>query len=144
MADAHIFKTETEKSLPRFLADFDAAARESGFVIHNEDRMSMADTFVRHGVAVQPGFDLHLIQVCKPPKAARAMQTDPERAPLIPKFVVAFTRDGRTCVRMLRLSGGLAAELVGDGGFPESLEQSYEEIADVIRQACLPLAVSLA
>jgi uncharacterized protein (DUF302 family) len=136
MPDAHILRHDTDKPLSQFVADLAAAARDKGFLIHNEDKMEMSHTFGRHGVEVAEGFDLHMIQICNPGKAAASMQRNPERAPLIPKFIIAFTRDGKTCVRMLRISSGLTAALLDDEDFPASLEQSYDTIEDIIQRAC--------
>ena len=59
-----------------------------------------------------------------------------KRAPLIPKFIIVFTKDGKTCVRMLRISAQLTATLLDDTAFPASLEQSYDTIVGIIKQAC--------
>ena len=79
------------------------------------------------GVAMAAGFDLHMIQVCKPQKAAKSLGVNPERAVLMPKFIVVFSRDGQTQVRFLRYSRELVASLIDDGDFPDSLAESCRE-----------------
>ena len=136
MPDANIFRCETDKPVAQFVRDLGVAAAEKGFLIHNEDKMEMVHTFGRHGVEVAAGFDLHMLQICNPQKAAASMQQNLERAPLIPKFIIVFTKDGKTCVRMLRISAQLTATLLDDTAFPASLEQSYDTIVGIIKQAC--------
>jgi len=136
MPDADIFRCDTEKPVAQFVRDLGVAAAKKGFLIHNEDKMEMVHTFGRHGVEVAAGFDLHMLQICNPQKAAVSMQQNPERALLIPKFIIVFTKDGKTCVRMLRISGQLTAALLDDAAFPASLEQSYDTIVEIIERAC--------
>ena len=95
MPGADIFRAESEKPLARFIDDLASEAERCGFLIHNSDRMDMARTFGEHGVAVTDGFDLHMIQVCKPAKAGESLGHNPERAPLMPKFIMVFSRDGK-------------------------------------------------
>lgn len=133
---ADIFRAESSKPLDDFVASLATAASRRGFFIHNESKMDLARTFGKHGVEVAKDFDLHMIQVCKPGKAANSLSRNPERAVLMPKFVVAFTRDGKTCVRLLRYSRVMIAELVDDDDFPDSLAHSFEEITAMIREAC--------
>jgi uncharacterized protein (DUF302 family) len=97
--------------------------------------MDMARTFGQHGVAMAEGFDLHMIQVCKPQKAAKSLGVNPERAVLMPKFIVVFSRDGQTQVRFLRYSRELVASLIDDGDFPDSLAESCREIVAMIEEA---------
>jgi uncharacterized protein (DUF302 family) len=84
---------------------------------------------------VGAGFDLHMIQICKPDKAAHSLCRNPERAVLMPKFVMAFSRDGRTQVRFLRYSREMIQALVDDPEFAGSLEQSYQAISEMIGAA---------
>jgi hypothetical protein len=54
----------------------------------------------------------------------------------MPKFVMAFSRDGATEVRFLYYSKELIALLIpGDAVFPESLEQTYGAIRAMIEEA---------
>lgn len=132
---AEIFRAESSKSVDDFVASLATAASRRGFFIHNESKMDMARTFGQHGVAVAADFDLHMIQVCKPGKAAGSLSRNPERAVLMPKFVVVFSREGRTLIRFLRYSRQMVAELIDDDEFPESLANSFDEITAMIQDA---------
>ena len=122
---AELYQKETVKPLGQFVTDLKSAGKERGFIIHNENSMEMAHTFGTHGVEVTQGFDLHMIQICKPEKAAVSLQTNPERAVLMPKFVMAFTRDGKTQVRFLVYNQPMIEALVGESTFADSLIESY-------------------
>ena len=87
---AQLYRGESAKPVWQFVADLKEAGLRSGFLIHNEDKMEMSHTFGSHGVQVGEGFDLHMIQICKPEKAAGSLQKNPERAALMPKFVTVF------------------------------------------------------
>lgn len=132
---ASIYRTETDKSIGQFIKDFTVAADKRGFLIHNEDKMEMAHTFGSHGVEVAEGFDMHMLQICKPDKAAMTLSKNPERCVLLPKFVFVFTKDGKTVVRMLRFSAERVAELVDDAEFPASVVQSFNSIIEMIEEA---------
>jgi uncharacterized protein (DUF302 family) len=132
---AQIYHTETGKPLTQFVEDLASAAARRGFFIHNESKMDMAHTFGRHGVEVAKGFDLHMIQVCKPQKAGKSLSRNPERAVLMPKFVVVFSDNGKTQIRFLKYSRDLVASLVDDAEFPDSLSESFDDIVDMIVEA---------
>ena len=132
---AAIYRTETSKPVNEFIQDFTAIARGNGFLIHNEDKMEMAHVFGVHGVAVAAGFDLHMVQICKPAKAAKSLSKNPERAILMPKFVMVFSQEGKTAIRMLRFSAAQVAELVDDAEFPASIVESFEHIVTAIEAA---------
>jgi len=132
---ASIYRAETSKSVSQFIKDFAVAANNHGFLIHNEDKMEMAHTFGMHGVEVAEGFDMHMIQVCKPAKAAMTLSKNPERAVLLPKFVIVFTKEGKTVVRMLRFSAERVAELIDDAEFPKSVVGSFNSIIATIEDA---------
>jgi len=132
---AEIYQSETDKPLDQFIVDMASAAARRGFFIHNESKMDMARTFGRHGVEVAEGFDLHMIQVCKPQKASRGLAKNPERAVLMPKFVVTFSENGKTQIRFLKYSRALVASLIADAEFPDSLVESFEEIVEMIEEA---------
>jgi hypothetical protein len=132
---AEIYCAETEKPVIQFVADLATAAARRGFFIHNESTMDMAHTFGRHGVEVAEGFDLHMIQICKPSKAGQSLSRNPERAVLMPKFVTTFTRAGKTQIRFLRFSRELVASLIDDTDFPDSLAASFNEIVVIIEEA---------
>ncbi len=129
---ASVFKAETTKSIGEFLEAFERNGAERGFLINNRATMDMARTFESHGFAVNEGFDVHLVQVCNPAKASKALSANPERAPLIPKFIALFTAGGRTQVRLLRIEPALAAALVEDEAFPQSLKGSFDTLAGLI------------
>jgi len=69
--------------------------------------MEMANNFGKHGVQVGAEFDLHMIQICKPEKAASSLSQNPERAALMPKFITTFTQ-----IRMLRYGRTMIEALV--------------------------------
>ncbi|PLX42786.1 MAG: DUF302 domain-containing protein [Deltaproteobacteria bacterium] len=132
---ANIFSATTDKSIGEFIADFERAAKPKGFMVHNADKMNMAETFAAHGASVPEGFDLHLVQVCNPQRASKAMGMNPERAALIPKFITVFTKEGTTQVRMLRYGIDFAYELIGDEDFSRKLSGSFEDLTALIEEA---------
>lgn len=135
MAGADIYRKDSHKSLPVFIADLSREASRLGFRIHNETHMDMSRTFGALGVAVASDFDLHMIQVCKPSKAGISLSQNLERAPLMPKFIMAFSRDGRTHIRLLRYHQSLVEELVDDPEFADSLAESFATITRLIDAA---------
>ncbi len=135
MAQAELYRAETEKSVPRFVEDLTLAAGRKGFTIHNEDKMAMAHTFGVHGIEVGEDFDLHMIQICKPQRSSKSLLKNPERAVFMPKFIITFTAKGKTQIRFLSYSKEMVAALVDDREFPESLSQSFAEITDILEEA---------
>jgi hypothetical protein len=132
---AQIYQAETGKPLSQFVADMASAAARRGFFIHNESKMDMAHTFGRHGVEVAKGFDLHMIQVSRPQKAGKSLAKNPERAVLMPKFVVVFSDNSKTQIRFLKYSRELVATLVDDAEFPDLLSESFDDIVAMIEEA---------
>lgn len=132
---AEIFRAESSKSVDDFVASLATTASRRGFFIHNESKMDMARSFGQRGVTVAADFDLHMIQVCKPGKAAGSLSHNPERAVLMPKFIVVFSREGRTLIRFLRYSQQMVADLINDDEFTESLAKSFDEITAMIQEA---------
>lgn len=130
-----VYRAESGKSVEQFVNAFGKAATERGFTIHNEDKMEMAHIFGAHGVEVAEGFDLHMIQICKPAKAALSLSKNPERAILMPKFVMTFSQNGKTQVRMLKYGRELISELVDDAEFPASLEETFKSIIAAIDES---------
>jgi len=126
---------ETDKSVEDVIAGLQTAAKGTGFMIHNEDKMEMANTFGSHGVEVAEGFDLHMVQICNPEKAGSSLQTNHERAALIPKFVTIFSQDGKTQVRLLRLEPALIEELIHDKEFAASSAKNYDAIIALVDKA---------
>ena len=131
----NLYAAATAKPVDHFVRDLGEAARKYGFVIHNEDKMEMARTFGAHGAEVAEGFDLHMIQVCKPEKAAKSLSRNPERAILMPKFIMAFSKEGTTRVRFLRYSDDDIRAVVDDEEFPGSLAETFARIVDLIEEA---------
>lgn len=127
-----VYRAETGKSVTAFVTDFSATITARGFSVHNEDKMEMARIFGAHGAEVAEGFDLHMIQICKPDKAAKSLSANPERAVLMPKFVMCFSKNGKTQVRMLKFGRDLIAELVDDAEFPASLEETFKTLIEAI------------
>ncbi|HBA73664.1 MAG: DUF302 domain-containing protein [Geobacteraceae bacterium GWC2_55_20] len=136
MNSAILYRTQTTKNLREFVHALAAAGQKRGFVIHNESTMEMAHTFGKHGVKVGAGFDLHMIQICKPEKAAASLSQNPERAALMPKFITTFTSNGMTEIRMLRYGRTMIEALVEDDPeFASSLEESYNAIRSMIEES---------
>jgi uncharacterized protein (DUF302 family) len=135
MQCSNLYKTETLKPINQFVRDLNIAAKKRGFIIHNEDKMEMAHSFGKHGVEVAEGFDLHMIQICKPEKAAMSLQKNPERAILMPKFIMTFTKNGKTQIRFLSYSKEMIRSLVDDPEFPDSLAETYKNIIAMIDEA---------
>jgi len=136
MLPATVHRCETRKSPAVFAADLANLAHRKGFVLHNRDSMDMAETFARHGQEVGEGFDLQMIQLCKPERAAKSLQHNPERAVLMPKFIMAFSQGRRTAVRFLHFAPEAVVRLVeGDPEFPFSLDESCRTLIDLIEQA---------
>ena len=130
-----VFRTETDKSVAAFIKNLGKTMALHGFIIHNEDRMEMVYHFGHHGVELAEGFDLNMVQVCSPRKSALSMMENLERAVLLPKFIVVFTKDGRTQIRMLLLGRELVDELVDDENFPEIDESEYNNLQQAIEEA---------
>ncbi|MDX2481786.1 MAG: DUF302 domain-containing protein [Desulfuromusa sp.] len=115
---ADVFHAETDKSIVDFIKNLGKTMAMRGFIIHNDDKTEMVHHFGHHGVELAKGFDLRMVQVCEPKRSAQSMTDNLERAVLLPKFIVVFSKDNKTQVRMLRISLELVAELVDDAEFP--------------------------
>jgi uncharacterized protein (DUF302 family) len=135
MNQDNLYSAETDKSNPEFVKDLGRVVKKNGFVIHNESTMEMAHSFGRHGAEVAEGFDLHMIQICKPEKAAKSLSANPERAVLMPKFIMTFTRNGKTQIRFLRFSEDNIRAVVDDDQFPASLAETYQKIIAMVDEA---------
>ncbi len=130
----HLYRAETEKSPAAFAADLKAVLEKNGFIIGNEAAMDMKKTFSEHGAEVGADFDLHMIQVCKPSKSAKSLSANPERSILMPKFIMAFSRDGKTQIRYHHYSEETIGETVDDPVYPASLAQTYRKIIAMIEE----------
>ncbi len=135
MQKDNVYAGETTKSNSQFVQDLIVEAKKYGFIIHNEDKMEMAHSFGAHGVEVADDFDLHMIQLCKPQKAAKSLQANPERAILMPKFIMTFTQNNKTQIRFLRFSEENIKSVVDDQQFPASLAETYDKIIEIIEEA---------
>ncbi len=135
MNQDNVYATETAKNNAEFVKDLGAVVKKYGFIIHNEDKMEMAHSFGAHGAEVAEGFDLHMIQICKPEKAAKSLSMNPERAILMPKFIMTFTKEGKTQIRFLSYSEDNIRAVVDDSQFPGSLAETYKKIVEMIDEA---------
>lgn len=135
MNPSNLYATETTKNNKQFVQDLIAAASRNGFIVHNETTMEMAHSFGRHGVEVAEDFDLHMIQICKPEKAAKSLQANPERAILMPKFIMTFTGNNKTQIRFHHFRQEDIRSLVDDQAFPASLADTYTKIIAMIEEA---------
>ena len=135
MSRTEIYRSSTEKPLKSYLADLTRIAQEKGFLINNEDNMDMGQTFSNHGYPVSDDFDLHMVQLCKPEKASKSLSKNLDRSPLMPKFIMLFSQEEQTRIRLLTYSPDFIAELLDDEEFPDSLAQSFEAIKDIIEAA---------
>ncbi len=130
-----IFRATTDKTVTAFIKALGKTMAMRSFVIHNEEKMEMVHHFGHQGVALAEDFDLHMVQVCSPKKAARSLSENLERAVLLPQFIVVFTQDETTQVRMLRYGRELVAELVDDRDFPEINAANCESLIAAIHEA---------
>lgn len=131
----NLYAAETSKTNRQFVEDLGKVVTKYGFIIHNENTMEMAHSFGRHGAEVAEGFDLHMIQICKPEKAAKSLSANPERAVLMPKFIMTFTKNGKTQIRFLSYSADNIRAVVDDEQFPASLAETYQKIVGMIEEA---------
>lgn len=131
----NLYATESTKNNSRFVQDLTKIVTKQGFVVHNENSMEMSHSFGKHGVKVGKDFDLHMIQICKPEKAGKSLQANPERAVLMPKFIMTFTSDDKTQIRFLRYSEDNIRIIVDDDEFPASLSETYTKIISMIEEA---------
>jgi len=135
MKKDQVIAAQTEKSAADFASSLGRVLQKNGFIINNESTMVMARAFQSHGAEVVPGFDLHMIQICKPDKAAKSLSANAERAILMPKFVMVFSRDGKTQIRFLSYSEEDIRAVVSDDVFPGSLAETYAKIRSMIEEA---------
>ena len=132
----NLYQAETTKGVAQFARDFTAICKKYAFVVNNSDSMDMKKIFTAHGGVVPDDFDLHMMQVCKPTKADKSLTANPERAILMPKFVMVFSKDGKTQIRYMSYSAADIAEMVlGDPQFPESLAKTFAKIRSMIDEA---------
>ena len=132
----NLYQAETAKSVAQFAGDFAATCKKYAFVVNNSDSMDMKKTFRAHGGVVPDDFDLYMMQVCKPTKADKSLTANPERSILMPKFVMVFSKEGKTHIRYMSYSAADIAEMVpGDPKFPESLAETFAKIRSMIDEA---------
>jgi len=135
MQTNNLYAAETSKSNSQFVKDLSETVRKNGFIVHNESTMEMSHTFGHHGAEVAEDFDLHMIQICKPEKAAKSLGANPERAVLMPKFIMTFTKNGKTQIRFMHYSEASIRSIVDDEQFPASLAETYTKIIAMIEEA---------
>jgi hypothetical protein len=132
----NLYQAETAKGTSQFARDFEVTCKKYAFVVNNIDSMDMKQTFGTHGGVVPDDFDLHMMQVCKPTKADKSLTANPERAIMMPKFVMVFSKGGKTQIRYMSYSATDIAEMVpGDSKFPESLAETFAKIRSMIDEA---------
>lgn len=132
---AAVFRAESDKRIAEFIKGLGKAMALRGFIIHNDNNMEMVHHFGHHGVELAKGFDLHMVQICAPKKSAQSLMENLERAVLLPKYIVVFSKNGKTQVRMLQISKELVAELVDDVAFPEMHTAVCESLISAIKEA---------
>lgn len=131
-----LYIAESSKDVRQFVADFVEIVKKNDFVVNNFDSMDMKKTFREHGGTVPDDFDLHMMQLCKPTKADKSLTMNPERSILMPKFVMVFSKDGKTQIRYLSYSAAdISALVLDDPAFPESLAQTFAKIRSMIDEA---------
>lgn len=132
----NLYHTQSDKSVTQFVTDFATVTEKNEFVINNLTNMNMKTTLREHGGEVADGFDLHMMQVCKPTKADKSLTANPERAILMPKFVHVFSKDAKTQVRYMSYSQEQISSMVPDDPqFPGSLVQTFKKICQMIDEA---------
>ena len=135
MQPDNLYVTETSKNNSQFVKDLSTTVTKYGFIIHNESTMEMSHTLGNHGAEVAEDFDLHMIQICKPEKAAKSLSANPERAVLMPKFIMTFTKNDKTQIRFMHYSEDNIRSIVDDELFPVSLAETYAKIISMIEEA---------
>ncbi len=130
-----VFHAETERSIVDFIQVLGKTMAMRGFMIHNDDKMEMVHHFGYHGVELTEGFDLRMVQVCSPKQSAQSLMENLERAVLLPKFIVVFSHNNKTQVRMLRIHHESVANLVDDAFFPELHEGVCDSLVAAIEEA---------
>lgn len=127
---------QSTKSVRKFAADFKKVAEKYDFVIHNSSSMDMSETFTAHGARVPEEFDLHMIQLCKPAKSSASLIANPERSLFMPKFVMAFSKNGQTEIRYMSYGEeDIRAMVVEDDAFPTSLTKTFVKVRSMINEA---------
>ena len=135
MQPDNLYATETSKTNSQFVKDLSSTVNKYGFIVHNVNTMEMSQTFGNHGAEVAEDFDLHMIQICKPEKAAKSLSANPERAVLMPKFIMTFTENDKTQIRFMHYSEDNIRSIVNDEQFPASLAETYAKIISMIEEA---------
>ena len=136
MDQSSIYTAKSTKPIETFIIDLAETLDRNGFMIHNQDTMDLAASFRKHAIEVKDGFDLRMIQVCKPEKAAKSLGGNPYRAALMPKFIMVFSEGPVTIVQFLRYGQEEIARLVDDQDFPGSLAETYKKIVEMIDESC--------
>lgn len=136
MSLGSLITLETTKSPAEYARALEEVARPRGFMFHNADHMNMAETFASFDMAMPEGFDLHMIQLCKPDKSSKMLAANPLRAVLMPKFVIVWTDEaGRTQIRMVRYDAEQVGHLLDDADFATAMKASYDAIETLLNEA---------
>ncbi|MDX9714656.1 MAG: DUF302 domain-containing protein [Dissulfurispiraceae bacterium] len=131
-----LYASDTNKTSKDFARDLVAAAAKKGFMIHNEDKMQMAEFFRKKGCSVADDFDLHMVQICKPEKASASLHKNPERAAFLPKHISFFTSGGKTQIRFYCYGRDVVESFLNsDPDFSVSLQESCKTIISIIEDA---------
>ena len=135
MALGNIVSYETEKPVSQFVVDLEKSMNKRGFVIHNKDHMLLKETYDAHQIEMPEGFDLHMLQLCKPEKSSEMLKKNPERVSFLPKFINVWSGNGRTQVRMLQYDRKGVSALLNDEEFGKAIEESFSSITGFIEEA---------
>jgi uncharacterized protein (DUF302 family) len=135
MALGNILSYETEKPIAKFVADLEKSMNKRGFIIHNKNHMALKETYDTHEIDMPEGFDLHMLQLCKPEKSSEMLKKNLERVSFLPKFINVWTGDEKTQVRMLQYDGQEVAHLLNDEKYGNAMAKSFASIAGFIEEA---------
>ncbi len=135
MALGNIISYETEKPVLEFIVDLEKSMNKRGFIIHNKDHMALKDTYDAHHIEMPEGFDLHMLQLCKPEKSSEMLKNNLERVSFLPKFINVWTGNGKTQIRMLQYDGQEVAALLDDEKYGRAIKESFSSIAGFIEEA---------
>ena len=136
MAQNTIYTTSSPKPIETFIGDLTRTLTRNGFMIHNRNTMDLARSFREQEIEIKEDFDLRMIQICKPEKAAKSLGSNPYRAALMPKFIMVFSDGPITMSQFLMFGQDEITRLVDDQEFPGSLAQTYQKIVEMIDESC--------
>lgn len=145
MDNVSIYRNSSEKPLDQFVSDLTAEIEKRGFIFAHTDKSDLAEFYRGHGIDWPENNQHVMLQMCKPENSGKAMQLNPERSLLIPKFFFIYNRGGKTEVRFLRYSQQLMAELLGhneyDKGFSDDVFAERMAGNFDVMQSCVEAAI---